>query len=1456
MSWTSTSALCLLCAYSTLWITCYGSFMVLTPKSVYPGIPLGVSVTAHKVVTAPVSVALSLETVQHERSIGNAETILLPGETKLLTIQVPLLNYTSPFLQLKVSATGGFRDSQTKMISINQNTSLILVQTDKAIYKPGQKVRIRVVNVDRYLKPVFNPLTVIIENAKNDKLEEYKDVNSKNGVVERIFQLSDYPSLGTWKIHVNSGGIRLYTSTFMVEEFVLPKFSVDVKTSPGFLVLSDQTKVLTITVTANYTYGKGVQGQCELTVHYTASSQEIYHKELNSDGVAVFDHLDWKKLSRSVDNITVQAAVTDETGRKEQGETTLAVYADPKRVRILDTSTTILRHGLPAHIYIEVSDHSGNPVSPVTLMMDVTHPELKGFTEVLNVPAGETIVKYTFIAIKSQEQSYYYNRGDGTLKAWLQTNDNVFDSKTFTVYRTKSPLALSILPLESQTIRVGESAIIKVNTSLPSYFDSTLAYLVMSQGNIVSAGQLKDNSFVITPTLEFCPLSRLLVYMIAGSESENGEVVLDAVDLTLTGCFTKEVKVEFEASETRTGTEVEMKVDVSRLDGSNEMPGQHDVFYLAVDQSIVLLQGSTDLNTDKVVSGLSSFDKVDESVTLSSAAAYFEHHKLLYLTDARVWSRKEFVHRKINVPNVFMEKSFVKIEDDFDTEVDGKVPEAAYQTSARIRKDFPDTWLWGQAVTDVNGHLRSKVVLPDTITSWIVSAFAVNSEGLAVAKEPFKLTAFQLFFLSMNLPYSIKRGEVFVLRVTVFNYRSQHVQAVVSLAHSDQFMVVDETESEGWYSKSLSLEAYRASSVSYRINATTLGQITLHVTATDPADGQKDEVKRELLVKPEGVERSRAITKVMILNSGKSLSETFNIKWPQEKIVPDSQRVEIKVTGEVFGQALSGLENLVSIPFGCGEQNMISTVPNIFGLKYIRGTSQGGMEDLAAKLTNNMKLGYQRQVENYRHEDGSYSAWGDKFGNAESGSTWLTAFVIRSFAQASKFISVDNNVLETGIEFLKSCQDRTGKFIERGQVFHSDMQSGTGSGDGLTVYVLISMLEASQALGETGSLSFKNQIDLALNYIRRNQDPEKLKQEKQIYLAAITAYSLSLVSNKDKDILQLIEQLLVVIKELQVPWSKVDAQDIKTLQSKQAAGDVGPPYIVKAQATRDLEIGAYVLLTLTRIENLAEGLELMKWLQSQQNSKGGFYSTQDTIMVLQALSEFGSKFRPGEVSSQLQVTHPVNLAFTLSGSRALLLQTATLPWDTTKVNVTLTGGTNSLAVVKVVYTYYTFAGDDDQVPTETLLFLETKSIRLGNGMHKVEACVKSSKSLKYKGMFVTTMALPSGEKPADDQSTILASNPMASRVEADEKFIHFYIDKAPSNEGYCLTANVEPHLEFEVQKPGFAQFYTYYDPDNVAEVPLSLTCHNCDTDTAVMVNMASVLLTTVVCLLASLLACM
>jgi hypothetical protein len=50
---------------------------------------------------------------------------------------------------------------------------------------------------------------------------------------------------------------------------------------------------------------------------------------------------------------------------------------------------------------------------------------------------------------------------------------------------------------------------------------------------------------------------------------------------------------------------------------------------------------------------------------------------------------------------------------------------------------------------------------------------------------------------------------------------------------------------------------------------------------------------------------------------------------------------------------------------------------------------------LSERATSNMKMGYQREL-TYRHADGSFSAFGPSDG---SGSTWLTAFVLKVFAQ-------------------------------------------------------------------------------------------------------------------------------------------------------------------------------------------------------------------------------------------------------------------------------------------------------------------------------------------------------------------------------------------------------------------------------------------------------------------------
>ena len=60
--------------------------------------------------------------------------------------------------------------------------------------------------------------------------------------------------------------------------------------------------------------------------------------------------------------------------------------------------------------------------------------------------------------------------------------------------------------------------------------------------------------------------------------------------------------------------------------------------------------------------------------------------------------------------------------------------------------------------------------VPDTITTWYASGFALSSShGMGIAQST-NIRVFQPFFVSTSLPYAVKRGEVVKLPATVFNY--------------------------------------------------------------------------------------------------------------------------------------------------------------------------------------------------------------------------------------------------------------------------------------------------------------------------------------------------------------------------------------------------------------------------------------------------------------------------------------------------------------------------------------------------------------------------------------------------------------------------------------------------------------------------------------------------------------
>ena len=68
------------------------------------------------------------------------------------------------------------------------------------------------------------------------------------------------------------------------------------------------------------------------------------------------------------------------------------------------------------------------------------------------------------------------------------------------------------------------------------------------------------------------------------------------------------------------------------------------------------------------------------------------------------------------------------------------------------------------------------VTIPDTITTWVMQAVAVNNQtGLGLA-TPLRIVGYREYFVSLKMPYSVKRGEQVSLLATVFNYHEDEMR--------------------------------------------------------------------------------------------------------------------------------------------------------------------------------------------------------------------------------------------------------------------------------------------------------------------------------------------------------------------------------------------------------------------------------------------------------------------------------------------------------------------------------------------------------------------------------------------------------------------------------------------------------------------------------------------------------
>uniref|UniRef100_A0A8C9CIK4 CD109 molecule n=1 Tax=Phocoena sinus TaxID=42100 RepID=A0A8C9CIK4_PHOSS len=748
------------------------------------------------------------------------------------------------------------------------------------------------------------------------------------------------------------------------------------------------------------------------------------------------------------------------------------------------------------------------------------------------------------------------------------------------------------------------------------------SYMVVSRGQLVAV----ENSWA--------PKACIIVYYI----EDDGEIINDVLKVPVQLVFKNKIQLFWSKANAEPSERVSLRITVAQ---PNSIVG-----IVAVDKSVNLMNVSNDITMENVVHELELYNTGYYLGMFMNSFAVFQECGLWVLTDANLV--KDFIDVYDHIAFLEENEGYLVDFHDFSS-----------GSSPRVRKHFPETWIWLDTSMGSRTYQEFEVTVPDSITSWVATAFVISEDlGLGLTTAPVELQSFQPFFIFLNLPYSVIRGEEFALEVTIFNYLKDATEVKVIIEKSDTFdilMASNEINVTG-HQQTVLVPSEDGATVLFPVRPTRLGEMPITVTAVSPA--ASDAVTQRILVKAEGIEKSYSQSILLDLTDSKlqTTLKTLSFSFPPH-IVSGSERVQITAIGDILGSSISGLASLIRMPYGCGEQNMINFAPNIYVLDYLTKKKQL-TENLKEKALSFMRQGYQRELL-YQREDGSFSAFGN---DDPSGSTWLSAFVLRCFLEADPYIDIDQNVLHRAYTWLKGHQKSNGEFWEPGRVIHSELQGGNKSPVTLTAYIVTSLL---------GYKKYQPNSDVqeSINFLESEFD----RGISDNYTLALVTYALSSVrSPKAKDALNMLTWRAEQEGDMQFWVSPVS----RLSESWQPS-------------SLDIEVAAYAMLSHFLQHQISEGIPIMRWLSRQRNSLGGFASTQDTIVALKALSEFAALMNTEETDIQVTMVgsgsrSPVK--FVISTQNRFLLQTAELAVvQPTAVNISASGFGFAICQLNVIY---------------------------------------------------------------------------------------------------------------------------------------------------------------------------
>jgi uncharacterized protein YfaS (alpha-2-macroglobulin family) len=696
-----------------------------------------------------------------------------------------------------------------------------------------------------------------------------------------------------------------------------------------------------------------------------------------------------------------------------------------------------------------------------------------------------------------------------------------------------------------------------------------------------------------------------------------------------------------------------------------------------------------------------------------------------------------------------------------------KVKKPGVDVEPFVREEFPETLLWlPQIITDEKGISEPvEITMADSITTWQMLVSAVSKQGkLGALEKP--ITVFQPFFVDLDLPVSLTQNDEITIPVIAHNHLESDQTVKLTIAEGTGFEILDEK------TKELILKAHEVSSAGFRIRVTGVERISLEVAAQGSGSGKSfaDAIRREVPVVPDGKKTE------WTLSDRISGTATARFVVPPNAI-PRSENLFLKIYPGTFAQVVEGLDSMLQRPYGCFEQASSTTYPNILVLDYLRETGRSSPE-IEMKARSFIQTGCQRLL-SFEVEKGmgSFSLFGHP-----PASVWLTAYGLMEFADMSRVVEIDPNLLQRTRNWLTSQQESDGSF-------EGDLK--------ITAYVAWALAHQEQP-----TLPGRNcspELAKACQYLTKHLAEIK----KDGYLTALAACA-AVKSLGAKDPLS--ADLLAHLKAIAV---RKDGAAVIPTHSETLAWGRGEVATTEATA-----LAAIAFLEGQGDAQLTE--ELLTSVVRGKDAFGAWYSTQATILSLKALTLSSRSLQSrGPFSVEVSVGRQVAATLNVDESQRDVVHFVGLKnfvhSGDNEITLKVTG--HAKPCFQLVGSYYLpWAGQvqAEYAPPVTVDVKYDRTTVTRGQVVGVTATVKNTSSSVAR-MVMVDVGVPPGFTPEQSSLDTLLQKQIISRYEVTGRQVIFYLlDMAPTTQ---TEINFDVRARYLIYaKSGQASAWPYYEP--------------------------------------------